>query len=157
MSLGHYYKRIVKEIDHDDQINNSDIWYNIKSKNYKINFDYAANNKKYNIYVELNEYYPFYPPKNMLINNMNYYTFCSGNTKTMQYIQSHYDVCCLICKSYFCSANWKPCIRIKQLVEQCIHYENVINSVSKMLIIGEKYNLSHDIEKNILSYIFEKI
>ena len=154
MNLGCGYKRIVKEIECNDQINNSDICYNITpTKNYKINFDY----NNYSIYVELDQYYPFYPPKNIFINNKKYEPNCNDNIDAMKYIAKHYNINCLMCKSYLCNKNWSPVLRIIQVVDQCIHYEHVINSINKIIIIGENYNLSHDIEKKILSYFFENI
>ena len=132
MSISRYYNRVIKEIESVENINNSDVCYYINNEMYKISFSYLHNNNNYNVYIELDKYFPFRCPSILKINNKLYPYDCCNDADISSILYELYKIRCLWCNSLLCHNNWMPTITIKSLLDQCINNEIAIKLNNNM-------------------------
>ena len=77
--------------------------------------------------------YPFTPPK-MYINNINYLDMLYFNNAYFINKLNSIGKKCLCCETKLCPNNWRPSIRIKDIISEYLRNKQII-----MKIMGEKY------------------
>jgi ubiquitin-protein ligase len=103
------------------------------------------NYSKNNIYTFLiNKNYPFTQP-NVFINNITYIQFMQiKSPETLKLLKEIWGYDCLCCSTYMCSDNWRPTIKILNIIEEIQFYRNIRLAIMYKILcnkISQKYLL----------------
>jgi hypothetical protein len=105
--------------------------------------------KNQKVTVFLTIYYPFNPPKKVLINGIDYNGKIDVSKETNEYFKKYMNINCMCCDTYLCMNNWSPTFYLIDIVDEYLIRKNIDNTIKKLNMI--KYNTIFPCE--IIKYI----
>jgi len=156
------YDYIYNETDEIKKIDN----YNINNRYITI---ITPNRNK--LVFTLSEYYPFKPPKELKINNIDYLYLLRNMPHRINYLyynpndiyfqeksksQYYSKPSCLCCSTLLCPDNWSPLYTIYHIINDINNHNNIKRYIMYKLILKEifdYYNLKLDLIIPIYYYL----
>lgn len=108
----------------------------------------------YTIFIILNNDYPFSPPQDIKINNLDINCYVNLNVSLL--LKKYFDIFCIKCESLLCENKWNPTYKLTNIISEQIKYYNYINSIINITEIQKKVYINEDIIINIMNYIKDK-
>jgi hypothetical protein len=114
----------------------------IKYSKQDANIHFTYKNQSVFVYVE--SYYPFQPPRSVIINNILYNGKLKSSYEAKEYFKNNKNIECMCCDTCLCSDKWTPTKYLFDIVDEYLERKHVIDEIRNLNII--KYNTEIPIE-----------
>ena len=132
---------------------NLSVEYNDQDPKYVINAGVKINGK--NLKFLISPHYPFSPPA-LQVNGIDYIQLLSFSFPDLQDYLEKINKSCLCCSTLLCSNNWKPGVKLMNVIEE---YEQIKGIIKTCLykkytrLVCNRYNIfAEEIVENITKY-----